>query len=79
MKAEEVAALLYEALATDLGLAVSTNNPELLRQRLYTERRKDAALEVLSIHISPLNPGGELWIVNKKGGSDGGGPAETHA
>jgi hypothetical protein len=72
MKAEEVAALLYEALGEPAGLAVETNNPELLRQRLYTERRKDAALENLSIHISPSNPSGEVWIVNKKGDADAG-------
>lgn len=65
MTKEEVRALLYEAAGTSVGLRVETNQPELLRQRLYTERRSDPDLENISIHLSPTNPSGELWLVNK--------------
>lgn len=56
----------YEALASEHGIEIATNDPERLRQRLYSERRKaaDPMLENLSISISPLNPG-KLWIVKQ--------------
>ena len=60
------ALILYEALASPLGLVVETNNPQNLRAKLYAARRADADLECLSIHLSPANPGGELWIVKKE-------------
>lgn len=62
--------ILYEALAADFGLVVATNNPQNLRAKLYAARRADADLEKLSIHLSPTNPSGELFIV-KKGASNG--------
>lgn len=65
MTAEEVRAILYEALGSTVGLRISTNNPQLLRQRLYTERRASVEFEPLSIHISPTSPSAEVWIVNK--------------
>lgn len=58
--------LMHEALASPLGLAVATNNPQNLRAKLYAARRADADLEPLSIHLSPTNPNGELWIVKKE-------------
>ena len=58
--------ILYEALASDLGLIVATNNPQNLRAKLYAARRADADLECLSIHLSPANPTGELWIVKRE-------------
>jgi hypothetical protein len=59
--------LLYEALASEWGIAVETSDPDRLKQRLYAERRKaaDPALDALSLVTSPFNPGGELWIVNR--------------
>ena len=66
MTKEDVRALLYEAAGSAVGIRVETNQPELLRQRFYTERRSDPALEAISIHISPTNPSGELWLVNKE-------------
>lgn len=62
----ELRAILYEALGTPLGLRVETENPELLRQRLYAERRSDPDFAVLSLHISPLNPGSEIWVAKKE-------------
>lgn len=57
--------LWYEALASDLGIVISTNNPEALRQVLYKARREsgDPALEGMSVRISPLLPDQEVWIL----------------
>ena len=60
------ASILYEALASPLGLVVSTNNPQNLRAKLYAARRADADLECLSIHLSPLAPTTHLFIVKKE-------------
>lgn len=62
--------ILYEALGTEFGLEVETNNPTALRAKLYAARRADADLECLSIHLSPSNPNGALFIV-KQGASNG--------
>lgn len=62
----QLQAILYEALGTPLGLRVETENPELLRQRLYAERRANPEFDALSLHISPLNPGCEIWIAKKE-------------
>lgn len=61
--------ILYEALASPLGLLVETNNPAALRAKLYAVRRADADLECLSIHLAPTNPNGALFIV-KQGAPD---------
>ncbi len=57
--------LLYEALASPLGVEVTTNNPERLRQQLYGLRAKsdDPALQALSFVI-PTKPE-TLWIVKR--------------
>lgn len=61
---------LYQALASDHGIKVETNDVEGLRQRLYAARRKamDPSLDVLSLVPSPT---GEsiLWIVKRNGDS----------
>jgi len=58
--------LLYDALHADVGIRVATEEPTQLREKLYRERKKDPDLRVLSIIQSPLNPTGELWIINKE-------------
>jgi hypothetical protein len=58
---------LYEALGTEKGLIVHSDNPLLLRTRLYVERRKDPALDALSFVLSPTHPDTELWIVRRLG------------
>jgi hypothetical protein len=57
---------LYEALTTERGIVVASDDPLLLRTRLYVERRKDPILAQLSFVLSPFNPQGELWIVRTK-------------
>lgn len=65
MSPAELSEILYTALGSPLGVEVSTNRPDLLRQRLYKVRAADPALASLSIHISPTNPAGALFIVNR--------------
>lgn len=57
--------LLYEALASDYGVEVTTNDPHRLRQQLYALRRSraDPMLEPLSL-VVPAKPG-VLWIVKR--------------
>lgn len=60
--------LAYEALGHPIGIAVPTNDPQRLRQRIYAERAaaKDPLLDCLALRISPSNPTGELWITKEK-------------
>lgn len=57
--------LWYDALASDLGIVIKTNDPEALRQQLYKSRREagDPNLDNLSVRISPTMPREEVWIV----------------
>lgn len=57
--------LLYKALTTPHGIVVRTSNPDLLRQRLYKERKLagDPALNSLILAESRGDPKTELWIV----------------
>lgn len=60
---DELALILYAALAEPIGLLLQAPEPELARQALYKARREaaDPALAKLQIRLSPL-PGGELVI-----------------
>jgi hypothetical protein len=54
--------LLGEALASPLGIAVETSDPEKLRQRLYPVRKSEPEFACLAFERSPLSST-ELWIV----------------
>lgn len=54
--------LLHSALASDHGIAVSTNDSHRLRQRLYAVRRGDPRFARLSFRPCPADPEHELWI-----------------
>lgn len=60
----QLADLLYQALAAELGIVVETNDPERLRQKLYPIRKKWPDFECLAFVISPLNPA-DLWIIKQ--------------
>lgn len=60
----ELTELLYDALRTQLGTVIQTEDPERLRQKLYAVRRENSDFTPLSFVISPIN-GLDLWIVNK--------------
>lgn len=56
---------LYQALNSEFGIVLTTLDPERLRQRLYTERKKDPDLACISINISRTSPETEVWLVKK--------------
>lgn len=56
--------ILYNALATEHGIVVETEDAERLRQKLYVIRRECEDFVSLSFIISPFN-GVDLWIVKK--------------
>ena len=58
--------ILYQALNSENGVVVFTNNPTLLRQQLYRERKKDPSLSCLSIQSSRTNPESEILIVKNQ-------------
>lgn len=60
--------LWYEALGSEFGVVVETDNPERLRQKLYALRKSasDPMLEQISITISPTNPASHVWLVKRK-------------
>lgn len=62
--------LLYAALHSRLGVAIETDDPEFLRQKLYKLRKEDPAFAPLSFVISPLNPL-DLWIVKTESETNG--------
>lgn len=65
--------LLFSALESPRGIAVATSDPEGLRQRLYTARRKSPDPDLfksLAFLLSPAEPKSELWIVKTMEPSD---------
>ena len=58
---------LYRALDAEVGIAISTNDPDRLQAKLYAARRAtpDPKLAELSITPSRTAPGKELWVVRK--------------
>lgn len=65
--------LLYEALATPLGVEVEVPTPadvERLRQQLYRAKQSDPTLKVLSLLPSP-HSSTHLWIVKREEPDDG--------
>jgi len=59
--------LLYTALASEAGIVVHSDDPQRLRQKLYSVRRAalDPSLDILSFVESPTEPTEQLWIVKR--------------
>jgi hypothetical protein len=57
--------ILYEALSSELGVVIQTDDPVAFRQRLYAAMRADPALNVFTVHLSRLNPTAELLLIKK--------------
>ena len=55
--------ILRQAMMEELGIVVNTNNPKLLRQRLYRVRN---ALELPLSFVIPEHAPDKLWIVRKQ-------------
>ena len=58
-------AYLYQALETKWGIVLTTDNPNVLRARLYRARAnlQDPDLARLQIRPSPHAPESEIWII----------------
>lgn len=61
------AALLYEALSTELGIVIECDDPQSTIGRLEALRKelKDPDLAMISVLSSPTNPGKEVWLVKR--------------
>jgi hypothetical protein len=57
--------LLYAALHSPLGVRVESNNPELLRAKLYPVMKEDEAFKALSLVLDRAAPSTHLLIVRK--------------
>ena len=56
---------MAEALASEHGIVVQSDDPVALRARLYPLRKIDPELHSLSFVLSPSRPESDLWIVKK--------------
>lgn len=57
--------LLYEARATDHGIAVGVSDLQIARQRFLTAKTKraDPNLSPVRVRPSPTDPENEIWLV----------------
>lgn len=57
--------LLYQALASPLGIVIRVDNFQLAQAKLYAARRQsgDPELACLQLRHSPFDPEQELWII----------------
>lgn len=57
--------ILYIALNSKIGIAVTCVNLQSAKSRLYIARKEagDPALACLQVRTSPYNPDSEIWIV----------------
>lgn len=60
----DLAFLLLRADEAEIGLAVVTNNPQLLRNKLYAERKR-LGLTNLTFIQPPVDSDTRLWIIKK--------------
>lgn len=65
---QELIDIMHQALDTQLGLVIKTDNPDVLRQKFYAARLKYSRKGVpifdsLSFHIPP-HKHDEVWIHN---------------
>ena len=58
-------ALLYQALASPIGIVVHSTNPQAAKGRLYAARKLDPQLAQLQFRTPATNPESELWIVRE--------------
>lgn len=60
--------ILYQALGSQIGLVLTTSDPERARQALYAARREaaDPDLGILQIRLVGVPDGGDLIIIKQK-------------
>lgn len=70
MPAPDLVSLLYTANESEIGISVITNNPVLLRNRLYAERKRQGLTNLTFIQ-PPVDSESRLWIVKKDAKANG--------
>lgn len=65
----DLAHLLYRANESAVGISVVTNNPQILRNKLYAER-KACGLTNLTFIQPPVDAESRLWIIKKDAKAD---------
>ena len=60
----DLAFLLVTADEAEVGISVITNNPQLLRNQLYAERKR-LGLTNLTFIQPPVDSDSRLWIIKK--------------
>lgn len=61
----ELLTLLLRAAESEFGIAVTTDNPTLLRNRLYKLKKTQPSLSKLAIVSPPIDSDRTLWLVRK--------------
>lgn len=64
MPKPDLAFLLLKADEAEVGISVLTNNPQLLRNQLYAERKRQG-LDNLTFIQPPVGSHNTIWIVKK--------------
>lgn len=70
MPAPDLVFLLYKANEAEIGIAVITNNPQLLRNQLYAERKRQGLTNLTFIQ-PPTDSESRLWIIKKDAKANG--------
>lgn len=70
MPSPDLSYLLYRANECAVGVSVRTNNPQLLRNKLYA-LRKQLGLTNLTFTQPPVGSDTCIWIIKKDAKSDG--------
>jgi hypothetical protein len=62
--------LLFLANEAEIGISVITSNPQLLRNKLYAERKR-CGLTNLTFVQPPTDSESRLWIIKKEAKANG--------
>ncbi len=70
MPQPDLASLLLRAREAEVGISVVTNNVQLLKNRLYAERKRHGFTD-LTFAQPPVDGDTRLWIIKKETRSNG--------
>lgn len=61
----ELLTMMLRAMESEYGIAIRTDNPTLLRNRLYKLKKTQPSLSELALVSPPVNSDTTLWLVRK--------------
>lgn len=70
MPKPNLSSLLIQADEAEIGISVVTNNPQLLRNQLYAERKR-LGLTNLTFIQPPVDSESRIWIIKKDAKANG--------